>query len=86
MNPMYITFHSVSEALLLEELLQLQGRESRVVPVPRALSSSCGYAVETGGQPEALAALMDEKGVEWEGIYAGEKDGYTPLLRSDASN
>lgn len=64
------TFHSVSSALYLEELLKGRGVACRIIPVPRELSSSCGYAAEAdAGDPSALKDLMNAGDVEWDGMY-----------------
>ncbi|MCD8138898.1 MAG: DUF3343 domain-containing protein [Planctomycetaceae bacterium] len=76
-----VTCHSISSALLLERALKTRGVGCTVVPVPRDLSSSCGYAVETAWTEDApnLTALMDDRGVEWETIFDAA-DGYRALL------
>lgn len=65
-----VTFFSVSAALYTQKLLAGQQVQCVVVPVPRSVSSSCGYALETSGLPAAaLVELMDKKHVEWETLY-----------------
>lgn len=80
MNTLYITFHSVSSALMLEAHLN-QDTGCRVVPVPRALSSSCGYAVQIEMEEAPLTALLQgDDTIEWEGVYRQEADGsFTPV-------
>lgn len=74
------TFHSVSSALYLEEVLRSRGVACKVIPVPRELSSSCGYAAEIdAGDPEELRSLMDSQAIEWEALYGREDGGYREL-------
>lgn len=77
-----VTFHSVSSALYLEELLKARETACKVIPVPRELSSSCGYAAEIGtADTSALEKLMNDELIEWEGIYTE-----SPEYRLLASN
>ena len=81
MNPLYVTFHSVSSALLMEAQMQpICG--CRVVPVPRALSSSCGYAAEVEMEEALLVAMLQEDdAIEWEGVYRQKEDGsFTQII------
>jgi hypothetical protein len=65
-----VTFHSVSSALYAQKLLAKQAVSCAVVPVPRSVSSSCGYALEASGLPASLLAeTMSAAGVEWEALY-----------------
>lgn len=84
-----LTFHTVSAALMLQKVLQKrQGASCEVVPVPRSLSSSCGYAVLAGGLAAgALVAEMAAHGIEWAGLYrcedAGGQEHYVEVAASD---
>ena len=65
-----ITFHSVSSALYLDKIMKDQDMECKIVPVPRALSSSCGYcAIIKGKEPAEFKEYMDLNDIEWEEIY-----------------
>lgn len=80
-----VTFHSVSAALYAQRLMDKSGVVSTVVPVPRSVSSSCGYALESARiGAEELAARLNEGDVEWERIYrketGGPADSYSRLL------
>lgn len=76
-----VTFHSVSSALLLDSVLKRDGVPSAVIPVPRELGSSCGYAVEVASDDAAaLEALVKSEGLEWERLY-GPPPGYRVLSR-----
>lgn len=82
MSPLYVTFHSVSSALMLEAQLKQDGN-CRVVPVPRALSSSCGYAAQVEMEPDALVSLLQaDDAIEWEGVYRQQDDGKFKQLAS----
>lgn len=77
-----VTFHSVSSALYLEELLKQRGVACKVIPVPRELSSSCGYAAEVDmSDLDELKTLMNKEFVEWEGLYS--QDPHYELLDSN---
>ena len=80
---MLVTVHSVSGALLLDRLLKQQGVAGEVIPVPRELSSSCGYAVETA-EPDVsrLVSLMDRNEIEWEAVYEF-KESYRLVQKSE---
>ncbi|MDR0363070.1 MAG: DUF3343 domain-containing protein [Planctomycetota bacterium] len=71
-----VTFHSVSSVLYLETLLRERRVRCAIIPVPRALGSSCGYAAEIDendmGAPELKRVMADA--IEWEGIYEGAPD------------
>ncbi len=73
-----ITFHSVSSALYAQKVLADQAVVCKVIPIPRSVSSSCGYALETiESASSALAEMLDAAHIEWEAIYrltADEKD------------
>ena len=72
-----VTFHSVSSALYLEKLLGERQITCVVIPVPRELSSSCGYALEANTtDAAALTNFMNEHDVEWENMYRRE-GGFT---------
>ena len=78
-----ITFHSISEALLLEAAGKERGWDCALVPAPRALSSSCGYAavLETCDAP-GLASLLREVNAEWEALWRESGGGYEELCRN----
>lgn len=71
-----VTFYSTSCALLLDKALKKRGVVGRVIPVPRELSSSCGYAVEIETDDSAfVVALVSGEELEWEAVYEAN-DGY----------
>ncbi|MGD9559853.1 MAG: DUF3343 domain-containing protein [Oscillospiraceae bacterium] len=76
---MLVTFYSVSAALYLETLLKKAHIPCRVIPVPRALSSSCGYAAEVEGEtPDALVQLFKDNAIEWESLYTVHEEDTPP--------
>lgn len=65
-----VSFHSVSAALFLEMLLKQRGVACSIIPVPREISSSCGYAAEVGMTDAAtLKSILDDAEIEWETLY-----------------
>lgn len=75
-----VTFHSISMALWFERVMLAAGFGCHVVPVPRQLSASCGYAAEVAGSNAAqMTARMQGEGIEWENIYAVEQREGQPV-------
>lgn len=65
-----VTFHSVSAALMLEQAMKAEAGSCALVPVPRSLSSSCGYALLAADAAEdSLLALLQAWEIEWAGLY-----------------
>lgn len=73
------TFHTHLSALLSFEALQGKGVTARMMPVPRALSSSCGTCVRYTA-PYTCRDLLDR---DWEAVYACDPEGYTCLLTAE---
>jgi hypothetical protein len=65
-----VLVHGTSHAIRAERVLHLAGIESKLIPVPRHLSSDCGVCVriERSDQEAALDALGKAQ-VEIEGIH-----------------
>jgi hypothetical protein len=83
-----VTFETVSAALEGELLVKDMGIPCRIIPVPRALSASCGYAlsVEAGDAGEFCGGLRD-RGVSFvrvfrRGALPGKGGGYELLAGS----
>ena len=79
MNSYIATFHTHLAALLSCRQLGALGLKAQMMPVPRALSSSCGTCVRYYGDaphPEA----MDE---DWEAVYEICGDGYRLLTQAE---
>jgi len=63
-------FYSTSSALQAEKLLKREGVATKLIPVPRHLSSDCGISLRFDGLEEARVRVILEKGqVEIQGIY-----------------
>lgn len=60
------TFPSTYYALLAEKLVQESGLGGRLIPVPRALSSSCGLALELVAADEGSALAIFDNAVKLE--------------------
>jgi uncharacterized SAM-binding protein YcdF (DUF218 family) len=65
-----ILVYSTSHALRAEKLLHMAGIPSKLIPVPRHLSSDCGVCVRIA-QPDREAAqqVLQQAGMEVEGLH-----------------
>jgi hypothetical protein len=60
---------STGHALRAERVLHLAGIETKLIPVPRSLSSDCGVCVRIQvGDSAAAEAALARSGAEHEGI------------------
>ncbi len=79
-----VTFYSVSSALFAQKVLSKIGVNCTVIPVPRSVSSSCGYALEALSVHAAeLSAELNKADIEWESIYrqdTGSMGKYSRML------
>jgi hypothetical protein len=77
---MLITFHSVNQALFLEAACKERGMVCALIPTPRKLSSSCGYAacVEAEDAP-GLIALLRDMNAEWEALWQETEGGWKQI-------
>ena len=65
-----VLFYSVSSAFRAERLLQKNGIATKLIPVPRHLSSDCGISLRFDGLEEARVRVILENGqVDIQGIY-----------------
>ncbi|MDR0540076.1 MAG: DUF3343 domain-containing protein [Spirochaetaceae bacterium] len=79
-----VTFYSVSSALFLEAAGKERGLPCVIIPVPRSLSSSCGYAAEVDVEETGnLAELLRGLNVEWEAVYRPGENRYELLYRNE---
>jgi hypothetical protein len=79
-----VTFHSVSQALLLEAEGKERGFFCALIPAPRSLSSSCGYAAETEAETaERLTVLLSEMNVKWEALWQETEGCYKELCGNE---
>ncbi|KIH76547.1 Protein of unknown function [Geoalkalibacter ferrihydriticus] len=60
-----VLFHSNNHVFWAQEVFKEQGVDHRIVPVPRHLSSDCGYCIRAARDlKEAIVALLAKEGVE----------------------
>jgi hypothetical protein len=73
----------VNSALLLEAAGKEHGIPCTLIPAPRKLSTSCGYAAEIPAEePERLERLLREANIEWEAIWLPQDNGFKALTRN----
>ncbi|HNV49084.1 MAG TPA: DUF3343 domain-containing protein, partial [Spirochaetota bacterium] len=66
-----VLFHSTNQAIWASKVFAQAGLEYSMIPVPRHLSSDCGYCLRIPSSlADAAAALMRDRGVEFERIAA----------------
>lgn len=73
------TFYSHFGAIRFKKACESMGWPARLMPVPRALSSSCGTCVRYEGD------MPDPVSDEIEQIAVLEENGYRPLYRAENS-
>ena len=73
------TFYTHASALITNRTLKSKGIPSRLGPVPRALSSSCGTCVMYASDDPHFKD-MDR---DVEGVYAVTDSGYKQLLKNE---
>ena len=72
----YITFPSTYSAIRAENLLKQKDYPYKMVPVPRAISSSCGTALRCDCKDIfSLASFLRQQDLDLEGIYRLEESG-----------
>jgi hypothetical protein len=65
-----VLVYSTSYALRAEKVLTRARIDCKLIPVPRHLSSDCGVCVRVRrGDQEAARQVLNEAGVEIEGIH-----------------
>ena len=65
-----ITFYTTADAMATEMECKASGIKGRLFPVPRQLSAGCGLAWKSEPElREEIKKLLDEKAIEYEGIY-----------------
>ena len=65
-----ILVHSTSYAIRAERVLNMAGIPSKLIPVPRHLSSDCGVCVRIDREnQEAALQALESAGVETIGIH-----------------
>lgn len=73
------TFYTHAAALMTDRTLKKQGVPSKLGPVPRKLSSSCGTCLMYESD-DPLLSWMDR---DFEAVYAVSGQGYEELLRNN---
>lgn len=70
---MIITFHQLTEALSFEKYCKQNDIKVRLIPVPRAISSSCGLSAKLD-DIENIKDKLEQEDIEYDEIYL-EKNG-----------
>ncbi|MEA3406492.1 MAG: DUF3343 domain-containing protein [Chloroflexota bacterium] len=66
-----ILIYSTSHAIRAEKILHRAGIASKLIPVPRHLSSDCGVCLRIDpSDAEAAEEALEEAGMEIEGMHA----------------
>lgn len=66
----YITFKSVSYAMKFETELKKFNIKTKIIPVPRSISSSCGLCVRFDlNDMEELLSIIDNNKLDYSKIY-----------------
>ncbi len=64
-----ILFHSTNHALYAARVLKKAKLPCKMTPIPRHLSSDCGYCVQIkAADREQVKKLISEKGIEYDRI------------------
>ena len=64
-----VLVYSTSHAIRLENLLRAVGKPSKLIPVPRHLSSDCGVCLRFADEDrEAVDAALERAAMEIQGI------------------
>ncbi|MCI6609701.1 MAG: DUF3343 domain-containing protein [Ezakiella sp.] len=74
-----ITFHQLTDALMFEDAAKKFEKDFRLIPVPRKISSSCGLSGKSSLPIEDIKSILEEKKIDFDGIYLEEGDNYTKL-------
>lgn len=65
-----ITFFTTTDAMAMERICKEEKADGRIIPVPGSISADCGLAwCASVGSEEALRALMERKGLRFQGIH-----------------
>lgn len=65
-----VTFHTTTQAIFMEQCCRQENFPGRLIPVPRQISSGCGMAwCSPREERQKLKGLIEENGIEAEGIY-----------------
>ena len=69
-NKVIFTFHSTTQAIMMEERCKKAGAAGRLIPVPRRISAGCcmAWAAEAA-ERDSIEKLVKQEGIEVEGIH-----------------
>jgi len=69
-SPAYVVVYSTSQAIKVEKLLKEKSIFSKMVPVPRQISSDCGVCLQIVGSDTAdVEAILLKSEIEIQGIF-----------------
>ena len=64
-----ITFHTTTDAMMMEQVCKENDADGRIIPVPRSISAGCGLAWCAKLESENdLRTLMEEKKITFQEI------------------
>lgn len=70
------TFDTTHWAISADKLLEANAVSHKLIPVPQKISAGCGFCLRVPkDDAEKAERLFEEKGVEFAGVYAAEKEG-----------
>ena len=71
MKKYIILFHSTNQAMWAADLLKEKGIHHKMVPVPRHLSSDCGYCIEISVEDKQIIEVeLKDSSVEFDKIVS----------------
>lgn len=71
---MIVTFHQLTDALAFEGPGKEKDAKLRLIPVPRALSSSCGMCAQTSLHAGDILDIAHRADIDIHGIYETSED------------
>lgn len=64
-----VTFHTIADAMHMEQSAKKAGIPGRLIPVPRELSSGCGISwASPPEEEEKILQLIEQEGIETEQV------------------
>lgn len=70
-----ITFHTTHFSLKAKKVLEENGKKPDMIPVPRELSSGCGFCCKLPWEEkDETEKILKENNVEIDNIYLWERD------------
>ena len=83
MSEFIATFHTHLAAIMADRQLKALGLRSTMLPVPRALSSSCGTAVRYAADSEHIDSLGEDAERAYRILPDGKKETYELLYENE---